>query len=204
LRKEIVIALPQLYEDFPVRPKPDSSGTSDFDGAGYITKDKLALISDDIRHMIDIYSAVSSPESRVLEKPIVFISHGRNEDWRQVQSYIERDIGVRTLELAQEASRGRSILQKLEEESNKCVFAVVVMTGDDRAEDGVARVRENVMHEIGFFQGKYGIENVCILYEEGTSIPSNIHGLVYVPYPKGVVKATFGELSRELKAAFQL
>jgi hypothetical protein len=44
--------------------------------------------------------------------------------------------------------------------------------------------------------------NVCLLHEEGTNILSNIHGLVYIPFPKGLVSATFGVLSRELRVAF--
>ncbi len=82
-------------------------------------------------------------------------------------------------------------------------MAVIVMTGDDDIGAGAPRARENVMHEIGFFQGKYGLERVCLLYEEGTNIPSNIHGLVYIPFPKGYINATFGALQRELQAAFQ-
>jgi predicted nucleotide-binding protein len=137
------------------------------------------------------------------ERPArVFISHGRSPDWREVQDYIEKDLNIPTLELAQEPSKGRTVLQKLNEESNKCSFAVVVMTGDDDLGIGAPRARENVMHEIGFFQAKYGLANICLLHEEGTNIPSNIHGLVYVPFPKQLVSATFGVLARELRAAF--
>ncbi len=117
-----------------------------------------------------------------------------------MQSFIEKDIQIETLELAQEPNKGRSVLQKLIEESNNCSFAVIVMTGDDDIKDNAPRVRENVMHEIGFFQGKYGIQNVCLLYEEGTNIPSTIHGLVYIPFPKGYINATFSALQREIKA----
>jgi hypothetical protein len=35
-----------------------------------------------------------------------------------------------------------------------------------------------------------------------TNIPSNIHGLVYIPFPKGLVSAAFGVLGRELRTAF--
>jgi predicted nucleotide-binding protein len=79
---------------------------------------------------------------------------------------------------------------------------VIVMTGDDTDVDGNARARENVLHEIGYFQAKFGLSAVCLLHEEGTNIPSNIHGLVYVPFPKGYVSATFGLLHRELKACY--
>lgn len=78
------------------------------------------------------------------------------------------------------------------------------MTGDDDLGIGAPRARENVMHEIRFFQAKYGLANVCLLHEEGTKIPSNIHGLVYIPFPKDLVSATFGVLGRELRAAFQI
>ena len=77
------------------------------------------------------------------------------------------------------------------------------MTGDDVISDGEIRARENVMHEIGFFQGKYGLEKVCLLHEEGTNIPSNIHGLVYIPFPKSIISSTLGSLSRELKVYFK-
>jgi predicted nucleotide-binding protein len=116
----------------------------------------------------------------------VFISHGRSEIWREVQDYVQREIGVGTLELAQEPSQGRTIVQKLDEESGKCGYA-----------------RENVIHEIGFFQGRYGVHRVCLLYEEGANKPSNIHGLVYIGFPSGLVKAGFAELRREIVTAFQ-
>jgi hypothetical protein len=41
------------------------------------------------------------------------------------------------------------------------------------------------------------------MHEEGVNIPSNIHGLVYTPFPKGHVSAGFGLLIRELKAMYK-
>ena len=132
----------------------------------------------------------------------IFISHGRSNDWHEVQHYIQRDVKFEALELAQEPSQGRTILQKLDEESDKCGYAVIVMTGDDRLGDE-QRARENVIHEIGFFQGKYGLDRVCLLYEEGVNRPSNIEGLVYVGFQPGVIKAGFAELRKEIEEAFR-
>jgi predicted nucleotide-binding protein len=73
------------------------------------------------------------------------------------------------------------------------------MTGDDILENGEIRARENVLHEIGFFQGKLGLDKIVLLHEEAVNIPSNIHGLVYIPFPKDMVEATYGALQRELK-----
>jgi predicted nucleotide-binding protein len=76
------------------------------------------------------------------------------------------------------------------------------MTGEDKTEQGQLRARENVVHEIGYFQGKFGLANVCLLHEEGVNVPSNIHGLVYIPFPPGMLSAAFGALTREIRAQF--
>jgi len=36
----------------------------------------------------------------------------------------------------------------------KTSFAILVMTGEDKIEDGEMRARQNVVHELGLFQGK--------------------------------------------------
>jgi predicted nucleotide-binding protein len=76
------------------------------------------------------------------------------------------------------------------------------MTGDDADNGGEARVRENVMHEIELFQGRYGRRSVVLLHEEGVNIPSNLGGVVYIPFPKGSVESGFHVLQRELKAIY--
>ena len=203
LRDQLISSLPELYADLTVRPVPKSSGTTDFEGRGYIGVGEIVALLRDIDYIFEVRAHSRSGETVISKPSRIFLSHGRSQDWLQVQAFIEKDVKVSTLELAQEPNKGRTVLQKLGEESDKCSFAVIVMTGDDDLGAGAPRARENVMHEIGFFQGKYGLERVCLLYEEGTNIPSNIHGLVYVPFPKGYVNATFGALQRELGAAFQ-
>ncbi len=197
-------ALPELFGDLPVRPGPKSSGTSDYDGRGYIERPYLEVLRRDIDYVVEVLANSRPAEASPAVRPQrVFISHGRSEDWHEVQAHIERDLDIRTLELAQEPNRGRTVLQKLTEESDRCSYAVVVMTGDDETPGDAPRARQNVMHEIGFFQGKFGLPSVSLLYEEGTEVPSNIHGLVYIPFPKGLVSAAFGALDRELRAALQ-
>ncbi len=203
LRDQLIIELPELYSDLPDRefPQPDKSG--------HFKRSQISPVFRDMAYIFEVKSnseltfepgtQQSPSEERLLR---VFISHGRSLDWREVQDYIEKDLTILTLELAQEPSKGRTVMQKLNEESTKCSFAVVVMTGDDDLGIGTPRVRENVLHEIGFFQAKYGLANVCLLHEEGTNIPSNIHGLIYIPFPKGLVSAAFGVLGRELRTAF--
>lgn len=153
--------------------------------------DYLLELSSNVR----IGNNIESKES----KNRVFISHGRSTEWNKIQNYLEKDLDIPTLELAQQPNIGRTVLQKLEEESSKCSIAVIVMTGEDLTDNGETRARENVMHEIGYFQGKYGLQNVVLLHEQDVNIPSNIQGLVYIGFPKDSSEAALGALTREMK-----
>ena len=196
--------LPELYGDFaPIQAEPNAEMSEGADERMHFRRGQLEYL----RRMIDqIFEIRSNSELAVPEEsspsPRVFVSHGQASDWREVQAYIEKDIEIPTLELEQQPNLGRTVLQKLEQETYSCTSAVIVMTGDDTDSDGNPRARENVLHEIGYLQAKYGLSAVCLLHEEDTSIPSNIHGLVYIPFPKGHVRATFGALTRELKSFY--
>lgn len=191
---------PDLYFSIPDRVFPLNEQYVDEDK---ISRTFVELFIRDIEYIFEIYSQHSSIDSKKEERlDKIFISHGSSKYWMEVQNYIEKDLEIETIELAQRPNLGRTVIQKLNEESDNCSYAVVVMTGDDKISEDETRARENVMHEIGYFQGKYGIEKVCLLHEEGTNIPSNIHGLVYIPFPKEVISATFGSLVRELKIHF--
>ena len=195
-----------LFEDFPpIECDPTVEMAEGAPEPVHYSRSQLELLLRTIDQALEIRanSELAVPEASE-KSPQVFISHGRANDWQEVQSYIERDVGLPTLELAQQPNLGRTVLQKLEQESQSCTSAVIVMTGDDLDADGNARARENVLHEIGFLQAKFGLSAVCLLHEEETSIPSNIHGLVYIPFPKGYVTATFGALMRELKGFYKL
>lgn len=134
----------------------------------------------------------------------VFISHGRSPVWQELQLYIEKTLDIPTVELSQRPNRGRTLIQKLADESADCSFAVIIMTGDDKVDGESPRARENVIHEIGYFQGKFGLGRVCLLYQNGTNIPSNIGGIVYLPFNEENIKETFGDLTRELDAVYSL
>lgn len=188
-----------IYNDLPELPLPVTIGSSN-NGKLYQKNDVQPLINN-LDYILEVYSNMRIGENyeKKIKSHRIFISHGRSDQWRNLQAYIEKDLEYNTLELAQQANLGRTILQKLFEEARKCSLAVIVMTGDDIANEDEIRARENVMHEIGFFQGFYGLENVILLHESGVNIPSNIHGLVYIPFAKDTIESTFGSLYRELK-----
>lgn len=194
----------ELFNDFQeIEAKPNLELGSP--SAMYYSKYQLERLVRDIDQIFELRanSELMPVQYNINEpKKRVFLTHGRSLDWYQVQSHIEKDVKISTLELAQETNQGKTIIEKLSDNSDLCDSAVIVMTGDDIGPDGSARSRENVMHEIGYFQGKFGRSKVILLHEEGVSIPTNLAGLVYIPFPKGMVSAGFHVLSRELSAIY--
>jgi predicted nucleotide-binding protein len=68
------------------------------------------------------------------------------------------------------------------------------MTAEDEQADGKVRARENVVHEVGLFQGRIGFSRAIVLIEEGCEEFSNIHGLGQLRFPKGNISAKFEEI----------
>lgn len=198
LKKFFVEKMPLLYGDMP---KTNIPAERDFSNVYYrFELDPIIQAIDYILTLGSTHKIETKTEKQERHKR-VFISHGRAQDWRKTQAFIEKQLGYGTIELEQEVSMGRTIIQKLNDASDKCSCAVIVMTGDDIAQDQV-RARENVMHEIGFFQGKYGLNRIVLLHEEGVNIPTNLAGIVYTPFPKGTIEATEGKLMSELQTIF--
>ncbi|KIS38419.1 TIR domain-containing protein [Stenotrophomonas maltophilia] len=202
----IRISHPSLFQDIPDVPTiPIAVDVYSGQRTGEFHSSQLEHIVRTIDEVFEIRAnsrltmpaAPTSPEPRR-----VFITHGRAQEWRQIQAFIEKDTGLRTMELAQEASSGNTIIEKLERAAGECDAAVIVMTGDDASAAGEARARENVMHEIGYFHGRYGRSRVILLHEDGVSVPTNLAGIVYVPFPKGMISAVEGTLARELRAIY--
>lgn len=199
LVKEIKEELPDLYSDLPDLKMPVSEGNAS--GGPIYAKYKIDPLVNNLDYILEVRTNSRIGENKAEKEKLdfIFLSHGRSNEWYKVQAYLEKDLKYSTIELAQQPNIGRTVLQKLDEESNKCHSAIIVMTGDDKFEGGEVRARENVLHEIGFFQGKLGLDKIVLLHEEGVNIPSNIHGLVYISFPKETIEATFGALTRELK-----
>lgn len=100
------------------------------------------------------------------------------------------------------ARAGHTIRDILDDMLTKSSIAILVMTGEDKAEDGQLRARQNVIHELGLFQGRIGFSRAVILLEEGTEEFSNIHGINQIRFSKNNIKETFGEVLATLRREF--
>lgn len=131
----------------------------------------------------------------------VFITHGHNEIAKlKIKDFLSTRLGHEPVILGEQPGRqGLTIIEALEKFSEGCEFAAILLTGDDTTRDGGIRARQNVVHEIGFFQGRLGRSKVVLIVEKGVEIPSNLSGLFYLEYEKDV-KEIFDDIRVILEA----
>lgn len=115
----------------------------------------------------------------------VFIVHGHNESVRTKVELFFRSIGYNPIVLFKEPSKGKTIIEKIEENTDDICFAIVLYTACDlgKAKDEVefrSRARQNVVYEHGYLSAKLGREKVVALVEDGVEQPGDINGIVYI------------------------
>ena len=105
--------------------------------------------------------------------------------------------------------RGGPIIEKLERylgEHGNVGFACVLLTPDDEghragaSEEKLYRARQNVSLELGMVLARLGRRRVAILIKESVEKPSDIAGLIYIPFKERLDEIKFG-LVKELQAA---
>jgi len=118
----------------------------------------------------------------------VFIVHGRDNEAKQEVARFISDLGLEPTVLHEQASQGRTIIEKIERYTNDADFALVLYTACDHgrgASDTKVpprnRARQNVVFEHGYLMAKLGRENVCALVKGDIETPNDISGVVYVP-----------------------
>lgn len=125
----------------------------------------------------------------------VFIGHGHSDTWRAVKDYVMKELGMEIEEFEQEGVAGLQIKDRLEKMFLNAKWAILVVTADE-ADSG--NPRANVIHEIGYAQGRLGWEQAIVLLEKGCEIPSNLNGTIYLPFDRGHVKQVFADLRKRL------
>lgn len=129
----------------------------------------------------------------------VFIGHGRSAQWNDLKDHLHEKHGY-VIEAYEIGSRaGHTIRDILEEMLRTSSVALLVMTGEDKDQDGKLHPRENVVHETRLFQGRLGFSRAAILLEDGTQEFSNIHGIQQIRFAKGNIKEAFGDVLAFLK-----
>lgn len=137
----------------------------------------------------------------------VFVVYGHDTIARTQLEAMLRRWDLEPIILDQLPSSGNTIIEKLEEYTQKVNFGIVLATPDDKGyaiKDGDTnikfRVRQNVVLEMGMLLAAIGRNKVAILLktQEDFERPSDIDGLIYIPFKDDVEQAGLS-LAKEMK-----
>ena len=117
-------------------------------------------------------------------------------------------VGMSNIKLKMRAE-GQTIIEKLEKYACEAQFGVVLATPDDigyranHSDEQAYRARQNVVLELGMLLSKLGRSRVAILLQQQENMerPSDIQGLIYIPFKDNLEKDAGLLLAKEMVAA---
>ena len=132
----------------------------------------------------------------------IFVGHGHDSHWKELKDHLheQHDFKVISYEIGPRA--GLSVKEVLSSMLNESSFALLLLTAEDEDAYGELHARDNVIHELGLFQGKLGFTRAIAVVEEGIKEFSNIYGLNQIRFGKGRIRETYGDILATIKREF--
>lgn len=159
----------------------------------------------EIKSEMESAIGLSNPENnvKITAEPIgnksneVFVVYGHNKEARDQLEAMLRRWGLEPLILDLLPSEGQTIIEKLENYTERGEFGIVLATPDDEGfrknhpDEKAFRARQNVVLEMGMLLSKLGRDRVAILLKSQTEMerPSDIQGLIYISFKENVAEA---------------
>lgn len=156
----------------------------------------------------------------------VFIVHGRDHEPMKELKTIIYEFGLNPIVLHEKASGGLTLAEKLERYSKDVGYAFVILTPDDvgalrskfvdvhpkvfskrsikSIRDIKPRARQNVIFEMGYFWGLLKRQKVCCLLKGDVEKPSDIEGILYVPFKDSVEEVRLEILKELTEAGYEI
>lgn len=142
----------------------------------------------------------------------VFIVYGHDEKIRTELENILRRWGLEPVILDKMASGGKTIIEKLESQMPEIGYGIVLATADDEGyrknapNEKMYRCRQNVVLELGMLLAKLGRDRIAILLQhpKETERPSDIQGLLYIPFEDRLEPEASKLLAREVEEKLKI
>ncbi len=146
-------------------------------------KTTKAILQTYLQEMADDADVVSNQMKQNNDFSKIFIVHGHDSELKLAVARLIEKQGIEAVILREQANRGKTIIEKIEEYSDVGA-AICLFTADDfgrakKDNDDKSRARQNVVFEAGYFMGKLGRDKLVILSENGVELPSDMQGVVY-------------------------
>jgi predicted nucleotide-binding protein len=134
----------------------------------------------------------------------IFIIHGHDtENLLILRNMLKERFHLNPIILREQPGKGRTIIEKFEQEAHNCSYAFALTTPDDQVENDdqmYFQTRPNVIFEIGWFYSRLGRDRVSILFKKGTKIHSDLDGIGRIEFNQSVNEIII-EIEKELIAA---
>ncbi|WP_371666053.1 PfkB family carbohydrate kinase [Streptomyces sp. NBC_01241] len=154
---------------------------------------QLAQVTKDfIRSLDHARQSTAAPEG-------VFIAHGRNPDWLAVKAFVEQRFGLPVYSFESNSWGSRPVTEALQDYLQRCTFAICVLTAEDTTDEGHRVARQNVIHEIGLFQGRHGFDRVLVLAEDGCATLPETADARTATFPRHAIDKAFWSLDQALR-----
>lgn len=117
----------------------------------------------------------------------IFIVHGHDKEMKlEVKDYVSSDLDLNPIVLNDLPNQGRTIIEKFEFYSKSAKFAIILLSPDDVGGKDMGslqkRARQNVLFEFGYFVSMLGRDKVFALLKDEVEKPSDIDGVLYIPF----------------------
>jgi predicted nucleotide-binding protein len=165
--------------------------------------EKIATLADRVANHLTRKMKAMTPDnsssSGTSSGSRVFIGHGGSREWLELKNHIQDRLHIPCDDFQREPTAGYATTARLETMMDAAAFAFIVATAEDERADGTMHARENVVHELGLFQGRLGFTKAILVKEESCAEFSNIVGLGQIRFPDGNLSACFHEVQDVLR-----
>ena len=215
LKKSIIKRIKVVESDRSIKDIKNYKQSRLSPGVIYVYTSKDVIDSDDVNDITHktisevLKQKNNHPNANIInkadicDKNKVFIVHGRDNLAKiDVARFLEH-MGLEPVILHEQASCGKTIIEKIEEYTD-VGYGIVLYTPCDKGglenckeSELKHRARQNVVFEHGYLIGKLGRDKVCALMKDDVEYPNDISGVLYIKYQDNDVWKL--ELSKELK-----